>query len=311
MAVIIGSARIDENGKAHGGKAGDQTGKEVSTQNWYKHSKGWRAFRFKDPEKAEKAAKAMQAACDNPNVGYDQYQRTSLYTAVKYVGFDPAKAASPVETDCSALVRVCCAYAGVTLPNFYTGDQPKTLLDSGAFVELTGKKYTDSSDYLKRGDILVTKTSGHTVIVLTDGPKAADDKPVADEPDTNYRVKILTGNWYVRTSSNKNAPSLGIAKAGESYPYLNVTENGWDKIFFNGEEGYVSSKGSELELNQKYIEIKGTWYVRTAPGKEASSIGTVHTGDKIPYRGVNEYGWYGVVFKETNAWISEKSGKIV
>ena len=35
MAVKVGSARIDENGKAHGGKAGDQTGKEVSTQNWY------------------------------------------------------------------------------------------------------------------------------------------------------------------------------------------------------------------------------------------------------------------------------------
>ena len=29
MAVKVGSARIDENGKAHGGQAGDQTGKEV------------------------------------------------------------------------------------------------------------------------------------------------------------------------------------------------------------------------------------------------------------------------------------------
>ena len=32
MAVMIGSARIDENGKAMGGKAGNQTGKEVSTK---------------------------------------------------------------------------------------------------------------------------------------------------------------------------------------------------------------------------------------------------------------------------------------
>ena len=34
MAVKVGSARIDEYGKARGGQAGDQTGKEVSTQNW-------------------------------------------------------------------------------------------------------------------------------------------------------------------------------------------------------------------------------------------------------------------------------------
>ena len=39
MTIKIGSARIDERGKASGGSAGDQSGKEVSTQNYYKHSK--------------------------------------------------------------------------------------------------------------------------------------------------------------------------------------------------------------------------------------------------------------------------------
>ena len=59
MAVIIGSARSDENGKAHGGRAGDQTGREVSTQPWYKHPKGWVVLRPKDPKKAAKIAQEM------------------------------------------------------------------------------------------------------------------------------------------------------------------------------------------------------------------------------------------------------------
>ena len=113
MAVKIGSARIDENGKAHGGAAGDQTGKEVSTQNWY--SRNWRVFRAKDEAKAKLIAKAMQAACDNSNIGYDQYQRNTLYNQVKPYGYDPAKATKKCETDCSALVRVCCAYAGIIM----------------------------------------------------------------------------------------------------------------------------------------------------------------------------------------------------
>ena len=75
MSVKIGSARIDENGKARGGKAGDQTGKELSTQSWYKHSKGWRVFRAKSAEVAEKIAQDMQWACDNKHIGYDQGQR--------------------------------------------------------------------------------------------------------------------------------------------------------------------------------------------------------------------------------------------
>ena len=99
MAVKVGSARIDENGNAYNGKAGDQTGKEVSTQNWYKHSKGWRVFRTKDPSKAAKIAEAMKAACANNKIGYDQWNRNTLYTYASKVGFDISKVTTACETD--------------------------------------------------------------------------------------------------------------------------------------------------------------------------------------------------------------------
>ena len=170
MATVkIGSARIDENGNATGGKAGDQTGREVSTQSWYKHAKGWRVFRAKSAAVAEKIAQDMQWACDNKHIGYDQGQRLTLYDVAKPLGFNCRRVEKNCETDCSALVRVCCAYAGISLPNFRTPTEPAALLDSGAFVELKGSKYTDSDKYLKRGDILVTRTQGHTVVVLSNG----------------------------------------------------------------------------------------------------------------------------------------------
>ena len=127
MAVKVGSARIDENGRATGGKAGDQTGKEVSTQNWYLHSKGWRVFRAKNPAAAEKIAKCMEMACKNSKIGYDQASRNTLYKEAEPFGFDVSKVTTPCETDCSALVRVCCAYAGITgLPSgFRTGNMPR------------------------------------------------------------------------------------------------------------------------------------------------------------------------------------------
>lgn len=163
MAVIVGSARSDENGGAYNGKAGDQkSGKEVSTQNWYKHSKGWRVFRAKDANKAAMIAKAMRDACNNDQIGYDQWNRNTLYTYAEKVGFDVSKVTTACETDCSALVRVCCAYAGIMgLPSdFRTGNMPANLMKTGQFVELVGSKYTDQSTYLGAGDILVTKTNG-------------------------------------------------------------------------------------------------------------------------------------------------------
>ena len=52
---------------------------------------------------------------DNPNIGYDQADRLTLYKVASEVGFDPARVKTKCETDCSALVRVCEAYAGVKL----------------------------------------------------------------------------------------------------------------------------------------------------------------------------------------------------
>ena len=174
MATVrVGSARIDERGKAYGGRAGDQTGHELSTQKWYLHRKGWRVFRAINREQALRIAADMEAACGNNHIGYDQWQRNTLYKAAEPVGFDCSKVRTDCETDCSALVRVCCAYAGIMgLPSdFRTGNMPKNLLATGVFVELKGAKYTDQNAYLGRGDILVTRTNGHTVVVLDDGAR--------------------------------------------------------------------------------------------------------------------------------------------
>ena len=174
MATVrVGSARIDERGKAYGGMAGDQTGRELSTQKWYLHKKGWRVFRAVKREQALKIAADMEAACKNSHIGYDQWQRNTLYKAAEPLGFDCGRVRTDCETDCSALVRVCCAYAGIMgLPSdFRTGNMPQNLLATGMFVELRGAKYTDQSAYLGRGDVLVTKTHGHTVVVLDDGAR--------------------------------------------------------------------------------------------------------------------------------------------
>ena len=88
---------------------------------------------------------------------------------MKDKGYDPAKATVKCETDCARLVRVCCAYAGIMARDFYTATEAAYLMDTGEFVKFTSSKYTNQDDYLGAGDILVTKTKGHTVVVLTNG----------------------------------------------------------------------------------------------------------------------------------------------
>ena len=121
--VKVGSARHDENGNLRGGKAGDQTGHEVETQRWYKHKKGWVVIRAKSSTAREKIARDMEWACENPHIGYDQSQNGTLFAAAKKVDFNCSKVTVKCETDCSRLVRVCCWYAGIEAPLFYTGTE--------------------------------------------------------------------------------------------------------------------------------------------------------------------------------------------
>ena len=189
--VYVGSARIDEHGNAHGGMAGDQTGGEVATQRWYLHKQGWRVFCPVDSEKGKKIAWDMKAACANSHIGYDQYQRGTLYEVTKEVGFDCSKVEKDVETDCSALVRVCLAYADIHVENFRTYNEPSVLLKSKQFVEMVGDKYTKEATYLRTGDVLVTPSSGHTVVVLNDGDKAEEIAPAVTEDELDMNLLKL------------------------------------------------------------------------------------------------------------------------
>lgn len=189
MPVYVGSARIDERGKISGGSAGDQTGKEVAYQKWYLHSKGWVVIRAKDDNVRNKIAYAMKAACDNNKIGYDQRNRYGLYNAVKKLGFDPAKCNVNTETDCSALVRVCICYAiGRSIPDFNTAGQLNVLKNTGLFDIYTDDNHCKKSDYLLPGDILVTKTKGHTVAVIS-VPSTNTSKPTT--PSNTSTVTIL------------------------------------------------------------------------------------------------------------------------
>ena len=162
MALIIGHASIDENGKIANGAAGDQTKKEVCTRTYYMHSKGWNLLRPKSIAHANAIADAMLIACNNDNIGYDQNNRSGI---IKYGTGSMVK----TECDCSSLVRQCVIEGtGMDSGNFTTANEVKMLQSTGLFEPTIS---VTASTVMYNGDILVTKTKGHTVIVVAGNPR--------------------------------------------------------------------------------------------------------------------------------------------
>lgn len=204
----IGHASISENnnnGRDGRAKAGDQTGKEVCIRSFYK--KPWKyLLRCKDSAKAEMMAKACEAICNNPNVGYDQSQRLTLHNFLKSNNYDYSLINIPVECDCSSFMTACAECAGI-FPAYQSGNAPVTanmvthFKNTGMFDVLTDG--INDEHNLRRGDILVGPPNTHTVMVLDNGQdvplvinKRRTLRKGMSGSDVQYMQKILLKMGY-------------------------------------------------------------------------------------------------------------------
>jgi hypothetical protein len=229
--VLFGSARINENGKATGGKPGDQTGREVSTQSYYMSRKGWIALRQDDPVIAVKLAEAMLEACNNNCIGYNQNKRSGVITQLKTFG-SLRRIGINTDSDCSSLVRACVIQAiGKDPGNFTTANEKQKLMAAG-FHEVPIKSASDC----RTGDILVTKTKGHTVIVVS------GELPEESAGSDKYRVICTAINVRVKPNDGK------IIRVLRTNAVVTVYEqkNGWGKI--------SQDKQEWISLNSKYMK---------------------------------------------------------
>ena len=290
MAVMIGSARIDERGKISGGRDGDNNGREVSTQSYYAKpaSAPWRVLRPKDAAKAARIAACMRMACANDHIGYNQNRRLTLYNLAKPHGFDVSRVTQNCSTDCSALVRVCCAYAGIAVGNFTTANEARMLLATGEFVEMTDKKYRAGSAYLREGDVLVTPSKGHTAVVLSSGNKA---EPL---PNSSRRTAASgSGDQPVRSEAGSTAlpkpceASLGCVTAPCEASLGCVTA--------------APEPAAPDVDNSRQLALKpGKWNLRAGPGTAYPSLGTV--SDAVTE--VDAGGWVFVRVGDRHGWVS-------
>lgn len=173
MAIMVSSARSDERGRYSGGKAGDQKQKsktndtrgEVSMQAMYTHRKGWYILRPKKVSHADAIADGGTRAANNPNIGYSQSDRLGV---VKHGISTKVK----TNADCSSLVRQAVKEATGRDPgNFTTANEARVLAATGLFTKIAYVNQSKTPVY--NGDILVTKTKGHTVIVVSGNPRVS------------------------------------------------------------------------------------------------------------------------------------------
>lgn len=159
-------ASIDENGRAQGGKAGDQTGREVLVGNYYDFGQDC-VIRFKSVTKGRKCGKIARKLANVEAIGYDQSQRYTLWNLAKLSGWnykDLIKMLKKqnVECDCSSFASVCInlAYGRALVPISTTATIWNNCKATGKFERLTVQ---NAKKKWHKGDMPV-KAYNHIII---------------------------------------------------------------------------------------------------------------------------------------------------
>lgn len=202
---MISNCSRDENGKYSGGKAGDQGGEWV-IRGWY--NRPWNVvLRHPDINVGKMIAKLAREAAENDHIGYDQNDRYTFWEQLKKADYDPSRITTRCEADCSSGVAAIVKAVGYKLGiealqkvsiYAYTGDLRERLVNAG-FNALTDKRYLDSDNYLRLGDILLYE--GHHTCINLDEGKYYNKRPTIYK---GYKDKEQGGDWCATMQTGLN-----------------------------------------------------------------------------------------------------------
>lgn len=209
---MISNCGSDEKGNYHGGKAGDQTGKEWVLKSWY--SRPWKCvLRYKgNPDVNAMISNLAVQSAKNDKIGYDQWQRLTYWEQLQKADYKPDKITVKCEADCSAGVMAIVKATGYrlnikdlkALSNSLVCRQMRSALKKAGFEVLTDSKYLLSEKHLQAGDILLNDTA-HTAIAVGTGKIMTlpskivqpEDKPKQEPKDRYYSVQKGDSLWSI------------------------------------------------------------------------------------------------------------------
>lgn len=237
----------DEHHNYKGGKAGDQTGDEMVLRTWY--NRPWTCIlHYPDPDVRMLIAHMAIAAALNPNVGYDQAQRTTFWQELSKVGYDPSLIKKPCEADCTSSTTAIVKGAGYlcdiaplkSLSMSITSRNMKAQFQKAGFIVRTDKCYLTSGNYLAPGDILLYE-GHHAAINVTVGKYSSDSQ--------ENQVLVTGGSVYIRSGDSTSTPIIGVVHRGDKLPFTGVVSqkgSGWYQVTYHNDVGYISNRYSRL-----------------------------------------------------------------
>ncbi|MDD2969944.1 MAG: SH3 domain-containing protein [Lachnospiraceae bacterium] len=152
-------------------------------------------------------------------------------------------------------------------------------------------------------------------------------EPVAEQASASTtEIVETTDTVNVRSSDSETADKIGKAPKGERYTRLESKENGWSRIMFEEQEGFIKSdylkvvetqetaaetveaeeQTQEAEATQGNVRVKETVNVRNAASETADKLGVAYQGDEFGLIMEQADGWTKIDYKGQTGYIKSE-----
>ena len=314
--IRVAQAGSDERYTYNGGAAGDQrkgkpdangcfTG-ELNIQPWY--NKPWDyVIRPNSTSVAETMAACAEKIVKNKNVGYDQSQDETLWDALAKLGWkmESIDKLPLCETDCCRLADVEIRMAGITdIPNLkhkYTGNIREALEKSGHFTVYKETVMTQTTDFLRRGDLLLQE--GHHIVTVLDTSPTTGGKL--------YKVYNCVA-CHLRATGSTSGKHIAYMHSGDVVTLYGWSPSGWGKVTTaDGKVGYISPKFLKAVTS---AQTTGKLNLRNGVGTGNASMIVIPNKTKLTLFGiggvVSGENWYATSYGGYTGFASGKYIKI-
>lgn len=119
-----------------------------------------------------------------------------------------------------------------------------------------------------------------------------------------------TDTVNVRSADDENADRLGVVNEGTQLICLEQRANGWSKVEFNGEDGYIKTEflkelggDDSSKSNTAKATIKETVNVRSTASTSGDKLGLAYAGESYEIVESAKNGWIGISFNGKTGYV--------
>lgn len=141
---------------------------------------------------------------------------------------------------------------------------------------------------------------------------AATEQPAADASTAEGLQEVdetiyASETVNVRDKDSEDGARLGQLYVGESAKRTGIYSNGWSRIEFNGQTGYVLSEFLTTEGNAQEVKyLSETVTIRAEADEKSDRVGTAYEGTKVTRTAKLDNGWSRINCDGTTGYVKSE-----